>query len=121
MTMEASITRYERLRSVPILPDLIEGHLVVVATNVFSPVKVGDIVLSVDSVSALDYLGEQMELHSGSEQWRRSGAMRSFELLPKGDTVSVSLNQRSLLGGPDVAQPSGGEQCLLLGISAGPG
>ncbi len=75
------------------LPEVIDGRLVVTATPPDSPVQVGDIIQSIDGEPAMLRLEEAAALRSGSERWRRQIALRGFEMGPAGTSVELVVDR----------------------------
>ena len=71
----------------PIRLSWIEGHVVVTASEDTSRFRVGDVVLSIDGMDAVEALRDEARYYSGSPQWRRWRALSS---LPWGAEGSIA-------------------------------
>lgn len=99
----------------PVFPQVVEGQVVALSTVSFSPFEVGDVIVSVEGVPAVDLVTEQMELYSGSDQWQRHMALSKFAWGRHGEDVSVTVLRdggelemtvpRSFTGRPEVDRP----------------
>jgi C-terminal processing protease CtpA/Prc len=76
----------------PFLVDWIEKQVVVTASEV-PEVEIGDVVVSVDGVSATALADDDMQYHSGSTQWKRYLCMRYFGRGDPGSTAEVVLRR----------------------------
>lgn len=77
----------------PILGEMIEDEVVVVATRDSANFQVGDVVLAVDGRPVHRRLDEEMAFYSGSQQWRRLSALRRLGRGDHGTDVDVLLRR----------------------------
>jgi C-terminal processing protease CtpA/Prc len=88
--------------------DWIEEQVVVVAVEEGSPLRIGDVIVSVDGVPATELLEESAAVFSGSPQWRRWRALAQFGAGPTGTEASLAVRRESgdlTLSIPRQAQP----------------
>ena len=77
----------------PLALDLVEGRIVVAATGDPEKIQVGDLVLAIDGVPALQIQREQEDLTSGTPQWRRLSALWQLTFGDEGTTAKVRLQR----------------------------
>jgi hypothetical protein len=76
----------------PFAVDLVESQVVVTASS-DSAIERGDVVLSVDGVTAVERLTKEESLLSGSPQWRLFGALQRFDTGPVGSRIGVRVRR----------------------------
>jgi C-terminal processing protease CtpA/Prc len=75
----------------PLLAELIEDRIVVVATEDTSSLQIGDVILSIDGVPAEKKLADNMQYSSGSTQWRERRALSEIWVGEKGSTAILRV------------------------------
>lgn len=76
----------------PVQLSVIDGRVVVSASDAPSEAPVGAVVRTIDGVSATDRLAQAMRLQSGTTQWRQVCAVRKLASGPKGATAILGLD-----------------------------
>ncbi len=75
----------------PFLVDWIENHVVITFVKDSNNFKVGDIVISIDSIPAEQMLLNEEEYISGSPQWKRVNSLRRFGYGKEGTTAKLQI------------------------------
>lgn len=80
----------------PFLVDDVEEEIVIVASS-HEEIKVGDVIISIDGVAAVEDLLRQEELISGSPQWKRHQASKQLTLRTINVPVSLEITRNEEL------------------------